>query len=111
MEAATAAGWVFGMIDRAGAELDLLGGRGEPGDESDAGGDVLGSVGDVFADIGFREPQFVGQQEGFTILLQGLPPILAKGMNRHREEPELHGLRLPRAGLLLGRNVRRPIDQ
>ena len=54
-------------IDRAGAEPDLLGGGCDPGEERDAGGDVLGLVGDVLADIGFGEAQFVGQQESFAV--------------------------------------------
>jgi hypothetical protein len=31
----------------------------------------FGPVGDVLADIGLAEPEFVGQQEGFAILLEG----------------------------------------
>ncbi len=90
IEAATVAGWVFGMLIGAGAEPDLLGRGREPRDKGDAGGDVLGLVGDVFADIGFGEAQFVGQQESFAVLLQGQPPILVERMNRHREESEIH---------------------
>jgi hypothetical protein len=47
-------------IDRAGAKPDLLGGGCDPRQERDAGSDVLGLVGDVFADIGFGKSQFVG---------------------------------------------------
>ena len=57
-------------VDGAGAEPDLLGGGRDPGQERDAGGDVLGLVGDVFADIGLGEPEFVGQQEGFAVFPQ-----------------------------------------
>ena len=39
-------------VDGAGTELDLLGRCCKPGDEGDAGCDVLGPVGDVLADIG-----------------------------------------------------------
>ena len=77
-------------VDRAGAEPDLPGGGRKPGDEGDAGSDVLGLVGDVLADIRLRKPKLVRQKESFPVLLQGLPPILFKGMDRHREEPEFH---------------------
>ena len=58
-------------VDRAGAEPDLPGGGGDPGQECDAGGDVFGLVGDVFADIGFGKAELVGQQERFAVLPQG----------------------------------------
>src|SRR5712672_1700507 len=83
------------QVDSSGTDFDLFGCRREPGDEGDAGGDVLGLVGDVFADIAFAKAQFVGEQEGFPVLSEGLPPILLERMDRHREEPELHGLLLP----------------
>ena len=63
----------------------------DPGDEGDAGGDVLGAIGDVFADIGLGEAEFIGEQKGFAVLLQRLPPILGQGMDRHGEEAEFHG--------------------
>ena len=59
-------------VDRAGAQLDLLGGGRDPRDERDARGDILGPVGDVLADIALGKPQFVGQQEGFAVLLAGI---------------------------------------
>jgi hypothetical protein len=79
-------------VDGAGAKLDLLGRRREPRDESYAGSDILGSVGDVLADIGFGEAEFIGQQESLAILLERKPPILVDRMDRHRKEPKLHGL-------------------
>src|SRR5438034_2238636 len=88
-------------VDGAGAKLDLLGRRGEPGDEGDAGGNVFGPVGDVLSDISLGESQFVCQQEGFAVFVQGYPPVLVDGMDRHREEPEFHGLLLPKGRLLV----------
>jgi len=55
----------------------------------------------VLADIGLGEPQFVGQQEGFAVLLEGQPPILVHRMDRHRKEPEIHGLLLPKGRLFV----------
>src|ERR1700722_20878810 len=78
-------------VDGAGAELDLLGGGGDPGQEGDAGGDVLGPVGDMLADIGLGKPEFIGQQEGFTILPERLTPILVERMDWHGKETEIHG--------------------
>src|SRR5687768_14736774 len=77
-------------VDRAGAELDALGRIGERGDEHGAGGDVLGLVGRVLADITLDEAELVGEQEGLAILAQRLPPILAEAMDRHGEKAELH---------------------
>ena len=82
-------------VDGAGAEFDLFRRGGEPGDEGNAGGDVLGLVGDVLADIGLGEAQFVRQQESFAVLLQGQPPILVERMDRHGKEPEIHSLLFP----------------
>ena len=79
-------------VDGAGAKLDLSGRRREPGNESYAGSDVLGSVGNVLADISLGEPEFIGQQESLAILLERKPPILVDRMDRHRKEPKLHGL-------------------
>src|SRR2546430_15972317 len=84
------------QVDGAGAKPELPGRRREPCDESDAGRNVLGSVGDVLANIGFGEAEFIGQQESLAILLERKPPILVDGMDRHRKEPELHGLLFPR---------------
>ncbi len=94
-------------IDGAGAELDLFRGGGEPGDKGDAGGDVLGFVGDVLADIGLGEAQLVREQERFAVLLQRQPPILVERMDRHGKEPELHRLLLPTTGFWLAANVLR----
>jgi hypothetical protein len=58
-------------IDRAGTEPDLLGRGGDPREESDRRGDVLGLVGDVLADISLGESQFVSQQEGFAVFPEG----------------------------------------
>src|ERR1700760_582092 len=77
-------------IDGAGAKLDLFGWGRDPGEERDAGGDILGLVGDMFADIGLAEAELIGKQEGFAVLLQRTPPILLEGMDRHREETQLH---------------------
>src|SRR5712691_1122475 len=83
-------------VDSAGAELNLPGCRSEPGDECYAGSDVLGSVGDVLADISLGEPEFIGQKEGLAILVERKPPVLLYGMDWHRKEPELHGLLFPK---------------
>jgi len=88
-------------VDGAGAEPDLFGRGGEPGDESDAGGDVLGLVGNVLADIGLAEPEFISQQERLAVLVERLPPILAERMDRHGKEPELHGLLFPTTRLFI----------
>src|SRR5260370_19435945 len=85
----------IGHIDRAGAKPDLLGGSGDPRQERDAGGDVLGLVGDVFADVSLGKPQFVGQQESLAVFLQGQLPILFDRMDRHRKETQIHCLLLP----------------
>jgi hypothetical protein len=53
----------------------------------------------VFANIGFSKPEFVGQQEGFAILLQGQPPILVERMDRHCEETQIHRALLPWHGI------------
>ncbi len=90
-------------VDGAGAQLDLPGRRGEPGDEGDAGGNILCLVGDVLPDIGLGESQLVCQQKRFTVFLEGQPPILVDRMDRHRKEPEFHDLHSPRAGFLFGR--------
>ena len=60
------------------------------GDEHRAGGDVLGLVGGVLADIAFGEAELVGEDEGLAILAQRLPPVLVQRMDRHGEEAELH---------------------
>ena len=78
--------------DTFGYEMHEHSSSGDPCDESDAGRNVLGSVGDVLANIGFGEAEFIGQQESLAILLERKPPILVDGMDRHRKEPELHGL-------------------
>ena len=64
------AGWVFGMlivpvpslIRRVAAAIHAM----------NATHEVMfsASVGDVFADIGFAEAQFFGEQESFAVLLQ-----------------------------------------
>src|SRR5437764_11107688 len=95
-------GWMsVRHVDGAGAKPDLPGRRPEPCDESDAGRNVLGSVGDVFANIGFGEAEFIGQQESLAILLERKPPILVDGMDRHRKEPKLHGLLFPKGRLFV----------
>ncbi len=88
-------------VDRAGAQLDLFGRRGEPRDKGDARRDVLGPVGDVLPDIGLGEAQLVRKQKRFTVFLEGQPPILVDRMDRHRKEPELHGLHLPTGRLFV----------
>jgi hypothetical protein len=60
----------------------------------------------VLANIGLTEPEFIRQQKGLAILLEGKPPILADWMDRHGEEPEIHGSRLPKASFLLTESVR-----
>ncbi|MCP1976137.1 hypothetical protein M2181_008322 [Bradyrhizobium elkanii] len=77
-------------VDGAGSKLDLLGCGCEPGNESDAGGDVLGLVGDVLADIRLGEPELIREQKSLTILPERLPPILVEKMDRHRKKTELH---------------------
>ena len=89
-------------VDGAGTELDLPGRRGDPGNEGDAGGDVLGLVGDVLADISFGKPQLIGQQERFAVLFQRQPPILVDRMDRHGKKPEIHSLLFPKTGFLFG---------
>ena len=64
------AGWVFGMLIVPVPSLIRLVAAAIHAMNATAGGDVLGAVGDVFADIGFAEAQFVGEQESFTVFLQ-----------------------------------------
>ena len=59
-------------------------------DEHRAGGDVLGLVGGVLADIALGEAELVGEDEGLAVLAQRLPPVLVQRMDRHGEEAELH---------------------
>ncbi len=59
-------------------------------DEHHAGGDVLGAIGVMLADIAFGVAEFVGEQERLAILAQRLPPILVERMDRHGEEAEVH---------------------
>ena len=84
-------GMAIGQVHGAGAEPHRPDPPGEGGEEHDAGGDVLGEVGDMLADIAFAEAQLVGEQEGLLVLAQGLAPVAAERMDRHREETELHG--------------------
>ena len=64
----------------------------QAGDEHRAGGDVLGAVGGVLADIAFDEAELVGEDESLAILAQRLPPVLVQRMDRHREEAKLHNV-------------------
>jgi hypothetical protein len=104
IEAATAAGCVFGRLMMPVPSLICLVAAASQaiGDKGDAGGDILGPVGDVLADIGFGEAQFIGEQEGFAIFPKRYTPILINGMDRHRKEPELHGQLFPYGGLFVG---------
>src|SRR5579871_2746453 len=93
-------------IDRAGAKLDLPRCCGNPREERNARGDVFRLVGDVLADIGFSEVQFVRKQEGLAVLSERDAPILLHGMDRHREETKIHAA-LPRAEIHWRQTVRR----
>jgi hypothetical protein len=77
-------------VDRAGAELDAPGRLDQRADEHHAGGDVLGAVGVVLADIAFGVAELVGENESLAILAQRLPPVLVERMDRHGEEAEVH---------------------
>ena len=72
--------------------LICRGGVDQAGDEHGAGGDVLGAVGGVLADIAFDEAELVGEDESLAVLAQRLPPVLVLRVDRHREEAELHGV-------------------
>jgi hypothetical protein len=54
-------GMVVAQIDRAGAQLDVLGLIGDRCQEQHRVGDRLEGIGYMLAHIGFREAQFVGQ--------------------------------------------------
>ena len=54
----------------AGPKPDLFCSGRYPGEERDRGGDVLGLVGYVFANIGFGKPEFVRQQESLAVFAQ-----------------------------------------
>jgi hypothetical protein len=86
MFAATAAGWIVRHVDRAGAEFDLLGRVDQACDEHRAGGDVLGLVGGVLADVALDEAELVGEDEGLAVLAERFPPVLVQRMDRHGEE-------------------------
>jgi hypothetical protein len=53
-------------------------------------GDVLAGVGEVFAHEGIVKAEFVGENDGLTIFLQGLRPIPMHGMHRHGEITQSH---------------------
>src|ERR1700722_7470854 len=86
-------------VDSAGAKLDVLGRGRDPGEERNAGSDVLGLIGHVLADIGFAKSEFVGEQEGLAVFFQRESPILFERMDRHRKETQVH-LPAPLAGVL-----------
>ena len=56
------------QIERARAQAHALHAPDERSEEYRAGGDVLGQVGCVLADIALDEAQFVGEQESLAIL-------------------------------------------
>ena len=66
----------------------------DPRQEGNARGDVFGLIGDVLANIGFGEPQLIGQQESFAVFAQRQLPVLAERVNRHGEKPQIHRLLL-----------------
>ena len=99
MVAATVAGWVFGILIVPVPSLICLVAAAIQARNAIAGGDVLGLVGDVFADIGLGEAELVGQQERFAVFPQRELPVLAEWVDRHRKETQIHCLLLPGADL------------
>jgi hypothetical protein len=77
-------------VDRTGAEPHALGVLGDPGEKHRRGGDGLGKVSDMLADIALGKAEFLREQERFAILCQSLPPVATDGMDRHGEKAELH---------------------
>ena len=84
-------GMRVGHVHRAGAEADALGLGCQGRQEHRAGGDVLGGVGHMLAAQRLREAELIGQHEGFRVFPKALAPVLADGVDRHREKSELHG--------------------
>ena len=85
----------IGQVDGSCAEPHLLDVLCDPGQKQPAGRYILRLVGDVFPAIGFRETQFIRQDEGLSVFLESNPPVLVQRVNRHREETKLHS-KLPK---------------
>ncbi len=81
---------VMAQIDRAGAQLDVLGLIRDRGQEHHRVRHRLEGVGDVLAHIGFGKAQLVGEQERLAVLAQGLGKGSGFGMQRHGEIGEVH---------------------
>ena len=79
------------QIGRAGAELDLP----RVGDQArlkqHGVRDALGRVGDVLSDVGLGVAQPVGKNDGLAVFLQNFRVVPVQAVDRHGEEPELHG--------------------
>src|SRR6185437_14795789 len=95
-------------VDSAGPEPDPLGLSRNPSQESDAGGNVLGLVGHVLADIAFRKTKLVSEQKRLAIFVEGDAPIFFQRVDRHREETQIHTQRLPGVYFRSSRAARRP---
>ena len=75
-----------GKIDGAGSETDGACFIGEAGHEGDAGRDILGQIGRMFADIVFKESQRLGEKKGFPVLAQRLGHRFADRMDGHSKK-------------------------
>ena len=90
----------------AGGQLDGLGGVDQRGQEHHRVGDVLGRVGQVFADEHIVQAQAVGQDDGLAVFAQRLHGVPPEGMHRHHEHSESHP-----ATLLSWPNVEKQVFQ
>src|SRR5438045_914832 len=80
----------MGEVAGAGAELDRRRLGDQRGEEDEAAGDVLASVGQVLADEGVVEAEPVSEDYCCAILLQRLRRIALRRVQRHGEVAELH---------------------
>jgi hypothetical protein len=81
---------VVGQVDRARAELDVLGLVEKPGNEDQGGRDRFRRIGHVLAEVPFDEAQAIRNEREFAILLERLGQRAIDRMDRHREEAKLH---------------------
>ena len=79
------------QVAGAGAELDLLGGMDQRGEEQERVGDVLGPVGQVLADEHVVEAELVGEDDRLAVFPQRDGRVPVQRMHRHHEYAELHG--------------------
>ena len=92
-------------IGRAGGELDPRGVVDQRGVEQHAVGDVLAGVGQMLADEGIVEAEFVGEDDRLAVLAQRLRPVPAHRVHRHGEVAQPHSFS-PRCSRLAPESTR-----